>query len=105
MPREDDPDDGGLIGVFFTEPCEDDEGAEEALSDLTNGLRSLNIKDPATQRHIEVKVSSAPTRRFSQEPSPRGFQTRPVLEREHEPTLAIRGSAERGLSRAFPSRP
>lgn len=108
MPHEDDPDGGGLGEISFTEPNEDDEGAEEALSNLTNGLRSLNIKAPAAQRHINIKVSSAPIRRLSQEPSPRGFQTRPVLEREHEPTLTIGSPLERapsGWSRAFPSRP
>ena len=108
MPHEDDPDGEGLSEVSFIEPNKDDEGTEEALSNLTNGLRSLDIKGPAAQRHINIKVSSAPTRRFSQEPSPRGFQTRPVLEREHELTLAICSSVERvpsGWSRAFPSRP
>jgi len=108
MPRGDDPDGGGLSEVSFTEPSEDDEGAEEALSNLTNGLHSLNIRDPAAQRHIDIKVSSAPTQRFSQDPGPHGFQTRPVLEWEHEPTLTICSSVERapsGWSRAFPSKP
>lgn len=108
MPHEDEPDGGDLSEVSFAEPSDDDEGVEEALSNLSLGLRSLNINEPAAQRHIDIKVSSAPTRRFSREPTPRGFQTHPVLECEHEPTYTIGSSAERvprGWSRAFPSRP
>jgi len=107
MPHEGDPDGGDLSEVSFTEPSEDGE-EEEALSSLSNGLRTLNIGDSAAQSHIDVKASSASTRMFSQEPSPRGFQTHLVLECKHEPTRTIGGSVERapgGWSRAFSSKP
>ena len=108
MPHEDDPDGGDLSEISFTEPSEDDEGVEEALSNLSIGLRNLDIKDPAAPRHIDINVSSAPTRRLSQVPNPRGFQTCPLSEYEHEPTHTSGSSVERaprGWSRAFPSRP
>jgi len=96
MPRKDNPDGGGLSEVSFAEPSEGGKGAERALSNLTSDLRNLDIENPAAYCHIEIKVSSAPTRRFSQKPRPRGFQTNPVLEREHDPTLTICGSGIRG---------
>ena len=50
VPYEDDPA-GGIGEVSFTKPCE---GAENGLLDLSTGLRSLDIKDPAVQHHIHI---------------------------------------------------
>lgn len=107
MPHEDHPDGEDRTEVSFTEPREDGE-EDDTLSNLSNGLRSLNIKVPVAQRHIDIKVSSASIRRFSREPSPRGFQTHSASEREDEATYTIDSSMEcapRGWPRVFPSRP
>ena len=37
----------------------------DGLSDLSNGLRGLRIKEPAVHRHIDIKVSSASVRRLT----------------------------------------
>jgi len=110
MPHKDDPDGEGLSGISFTEPSEgyEEEGGD-TLFGLSNGLRSLDIKEPAVQHRIGIKVSSTSVRRFNREPGPCNFQMRFVPEREDEPTHMIYNPSEcapapRGWSRAFPSR-
>lgn len=109
MPHEDALNGKGLGEVSFTEPNEDNEEEEaNTSSELSNGLRSLYIEEPATQRHIGIKVSSASARSSSSKPN--HLQMCLVPEREDESTYATNSSSEcapapRGWSRIFPSRP
>ena len=108
MPHKDEPDGEGLGEVSFTEPSEDEEGETDDVSfNLSNGLRSLHIKEPAAKRRIGIKISSASVRRFS---SSGRSQVHLVPEREDGSTYMIddpseRAPAPRGWSRVFPSRP
>ena len=108
MPHKDEPDGEGLSEVSFTEPSEDEEGdTDDVLSNVSNGLRSLRIKEPAAKRRIGIKISSASVRRFS---SSGRLQVHLVPEREDGPTYMIGDSSERapaprGWSRVLPSRP
>ena len=107
MPHKDETDGEGLGEISFTEPSEDGEGEkDDVLSNLSNGLRSLQIKEPAAKRHIGIRVSSASVRRFSSG----HLQMHLVSEREDESTYTVDDSSEcapppRGWSRVFQSRP
>ena len=108
MPHEDHSDDEGLSEISFAEPSEGGEEDGDALSDLSNGLRNLNVKGPTAQRYIDIKVSSASVRKFSRESSPSGFRTHPASKREDESTCTIDSSVEcapSGWSRVFPPKP
>ena len=109
MLHEDDLDSEDLSEVSFAEPGEDDEGEEgDALSNLSKGLRNLDIKDTAAQCHINNRVSSAHIRRHSREPTPCGSRIHALPKCEEESTRTIGSSVEhapRGWSRVFPPKP
>ena len=65
MGHEDEPSGKGLCEVFFIGSGGDvEEAKDDGLSDLSDGLRKLHIKEPVAQHHADIKVSSASIRRL-----------------------------------------
>jgi len=106
MPKEDDRDGEGFSEISPTRPSKDGEEEGSALSDLSDGLRNLHIKEPAAQHGNGIRVPSALVRRSD---SPNHFQMHLVPERENQHTNTIDDSpqhvpAPHGWTRMFPSR-